>query len=560
VSTRSASPPATSPLDVSRHRSPGAAERWVSSPIALTLLVVLAIAVRTWAYAADVSLALDEILLSRNILGLSLRDLLLEPLRLDQVAPRGFLLVEKLAVMAFGENERALRLFPFLCAIASVFLFRRVAERALVGLAVPFALVLFAVGIPFIQFGVEVKQYAVDAAAALLLLSLVLGLREPNVSSRRLMLVGAVGWIVIWFSQASVIVMGGLGLALAVEWLIARDRATTRALFITIPLWAAASVVAIVAGLRSMTPSTREFMDDFWRGGFMPTPVTSASALRWFWNQTLSAFTDPTLLRYSWPVLFLCLAALGVAVTWRRQRVIALLLAGPFAVAVVAAVAHQYPLRGRLMFYLMPALLVTIAAGAEWIRDRLASVHPVLGASAMTALLVPAALGLVRDHPPYEIEHHRTVLAYLQKNRKPGDRVHVFPLSRMGVLFYGARYDLKLSDWTTAACDRNETRPYLRDVDQYRGANRVWLLTSGSRPYRSARAAVRDYLGKIGTKRDSLVLESLTGTVSLEMYDLSDSTRLQAADAESFPVQPMPKDPRPGCRPWIRPSPADSLR
>src|SRR5215207_1474582 len=355
-----------------QHDRTSRVERWVASPTALTTLVVLAIAVRTWAYAADVSLALDEILLSRNILGLSLRDLLLQPLRLDQVAPRGFLLVEKLAVMAFGENERALRLFPFLCAIASVFLFRRVAERALNGVAVPFALALFAVGIPFIQFGVEVKQYAVDAAAALLLLHLALGLREPNASTRHYVLVGAVGWIVIWFSQASVIVMGGLGLAIAIEWLIARERVSARALLITVPLWAAASVVAIVAGLRSMTPSTREFMDDFWRGGFAPVPVVSGAALRWFWNQLLSAFTDPTLLRYSWPALFLGVAAVGIVATWRRERAIALLLIGPFVVAIVAAVAHQYPLRGRLMFYLMPALLLAVASGAEWIRGRLA--------------------------------------------------------------------------------------------------------------------------------------------------------------------------------------------
>jgi hypothetical protein len=364
---------------------------------------------------------------------------------------------------------------------------------------------------------------------------------------------------VIWFSQASVIVMGGLGLAIAVEWLFSRDRASGRALVSTIPMWAAASVVAIVAGLRSMTPSTREFMDDFWRGGFVPTPVTPVGTIRWLWTQALSAFTDPTLLRYSWPALFLCIAAIGVVALWRRRRDVALLLIGPFSVAMVAAVAHQYPLRGRLMFYLMPALVVTIAAGAEWIRQDAGSVHRALGAVTMAALLGPAVMGLVRDHPPYEIEHHRAILGYLQQHRQPGDRVHVFPLSRMGVLFYGPQYGLELSDWETSVCDRNATRPFVRDIDKYRGEPRVWLLTAGNRAYSSARSAVRGYLNAIGTKRDSLVLPSLTyGTVSLELFDLSDSTKLRTTDAESFPVQPMATDPRPGCRPWIRPSATDS--
>jgi hypothetical protein len=153
------------------------------------------------------------------------------------------------------------------------------------------------------------------------------------------------------------------------------------------------------------------------------------------------------------------------------------------------------------------------------------------------------------------------VYAYLQQKRQAGDIVHVFPLSRVGALFYGPRYGLNHGDWSTSICDRNNTRPYIRDVDRYRGAPRVWLLTTGTRPYRSARAAVRGYLNAIGIKRDTLVLPSLTlGSVSLELYDLSDSTRLRTADAESFPVQPMPTDPRPGCRPWISPGPLDSLR
>ena len=117
----------------------------------LTVLVVIGVALRVWAYAANTSLWLDEILLARNIIALPLRDLITQPLLLDQVAPRGFLLVEKLAVLTFGDRELALRLFPFLCGIAGLFLFRRLAERALDGLAVPFAVALFALGIRFIS-------------------------------------------------------------------------------------------------------------------------------------------------------------------------------------------------------------------------------------------------------------------------------------------------------------------------------------------------------------------------------------------------------------------------
>ena len=99
----------------------------------LVLLIVLGIAIRAWAYFSNVSLWLDELLVSRNILGLPLSHLLTKPLLLDQVAPRGFLLFEKLAVDTLGRNELALRFFPFVYSVASVVVFQRLTNRALGG-------------------------------------------------------------------------------------------------------------------------------------------------------------------------------------------------------------------------------------------------------------------------------------------------------------------------------------------------------------------------------------------------------------------------------------------
>jgi hypothetical protein len=87
-------------------------EREFREPRLMTSIVMLGVALRLWAYVANTSLYLDEILLTRNILDLPIRQLLSQPLLFDRVAPRGFLLVERIAVMTFGQNELALRLFP----------------------------------------------------------------------------------------------------------------------------------------------------------------------------------------------------------------------------------------------------------------------------------------------------------------------------------------------------------------------------------------------------------------------------------------------------------------
>jgi hypothetical protein len=69
--------------------------RALTAPRTLTTLVLIGVVLRFWAYLADTALYLDEILLSYSILNLPLVDLLTRPLPLDQVAPLGFLLVER---------------------------------------------------------------------------------------------------------------------------------------------------------------------------------------------------------------------------------------------------------------------------------------------------------------------------------------------------------------------------------------------------------------------------------------------------------------------------------
>lgn len=538
-------------------RAPAAA---LTGPRLTTLLVLLGVALRAWAYLADTSLWLDEILLARNIIALPPGELVGRPLYLDQVAPAGFLLLEKLAVTVLGPGERALRLFPFLCAVGGLLLFRRLAERTLDGPAVPSAVALGAIAIPFIRYASEVKQYEVDAAAAVLLLLLAVELREREPSTRALLLAGVAGLAIAALSQAAVLVMAGIGLAFLVQWLLRRDRASARVLLVTMPVWAVAAGGATALGMRAMTRSTREFMHQFWRQGFLPWPPSWPGTPEWLWAQLQSVFTEPALLRYPWPPLYLAISVVGIAALWRQRRQVALLLLGPFTAALAAAAAGQYPFRGRLILFLVPGLLLAIAAGLEWLRQALGRLHPAAGWAAMLGLLALPVAALVQLRPPYDIEHHRTTLAYLARHRRPGDAMHVFPLQRIGVLFYGARFGLQSGEWTTAVCDRHDTRAYLRDVDRYRGRSRLWLLSARPRAFRVASPAVRQYLAEIGVKRDSLLVPSLTfDTVALELYDLSDSTRLPRSSAETFPVPPMPTDQRPGCRLWARPSPSDTF-
>jgi hypothetical protein len=514
-------------------------------------LVLLGAVLRLWQWAGEGSLWLDEIAIARNVEALTTLELITGPLAFDQVAPAGFLAAVKLSTLAFGNGERALWLFPLLCGLASLVAFRALAERTLRGVAAPLAMGLFAIALAPVRYSAEVKQYGIDALAAIVLTLIALDLRAAPRSTARLVAAGLAGLVVIWFSQASAMVMPGLGAGLAIAWLLDRDRATARALLITMPLWAIGSLTALIVAERSMTPSTRAFMHDFWSAGFLPLPPRPSTALPWLWERISGLFGDPWTLRYPLPWVFVLLAALGIAVLWRRHRDAALLTAGPFVLTVLVSAAQEYPFRQRLIVFLIPSALIAAAAGAGWLVEAASRRARAAGFAVAALAIAPAVFAIVEARIPARVDSYLPVYAYLQAHRRPGDAVYVSWLANSSAIYYGPRYGLARNDFQLGACSRSDVRVYLRDADRFRGRNRVWVLMKNGPAIRVQNGAVRSYFETIGVRRDILSVRSaVTDPLTLELYDLSDPARLRRASAATFPVVPIPKYPRTGCRDW----------
>ena len=136
--------------------------------IALALGIAGAL-LRLWQYLGRGSLWIDEAAIARNVVARS-RAQLLQPLDYAQIAPKGFLLLEKLATDVFGAGEHALRLYSILTALAALPLFYALARRVLGENGALLAFALFAVlGRP-IYYAAEAKQYGGDIFFACLLL------------------------------------------------------------------------------------------------------------------------------------------------------------------------------------------------------------------------------------------------------------------------------------------------------------------------------------------------------------------------------------------------------
>jgi hypothetical protein len=531
-------------------------------PAFLWTLVAIGAALRIFQYASDTSFWFDELSLVRNIVHMSEAQLATEPLRYDQVAPVGFLVAEKAISRALGESDLAFRALLLPVGLAALVLFVPLARRLLDGYAVPFAVAMFAIGAPFIRYCAEVKQYGIDMASVIAMSLVTLRLRDPDADTgARCVAAGLLGAVLVWFSQATILILAGLGGALLLAWLIERDAPTARALRIAVPIWAAACVAGLVVAQRLVSSSTQAFMDQFWRlrGGFPPWPIRKAGDLVWPWNRVRELFAEDMLLRYPWPALYAVLAGIGLIVLWRRRRAGAFVLLGPFAAAVFASVAQQYPFRARLVLYLAPAFVLVVAQAAESLRAFASRWHPALGFACLAALFAGPASSFVRFPPPYFVEDHKSVLAYVREHRQPGDVVFVYPYEIEAVERYGAEYGLAPGDYEVGQCSKNDRRAFLRDVDRYRGRARVWFIGGAVPPFQPPRQTVEAYLSTIGVPLRSIVVPGARpiAPVSAILFDLSDRKRLEAASAETFPmVKPPAGSPMAfplNCGTWVEP-------
>ncbi len=93
------------------------------------------------------------------------------------------------------------------------------------------------------------------------------------------------GMLAIWFSHPALFVLGGLGLALFIPALRAKDTRKIITLFLIAAVWGLSLAALYFVNLRQL--ASHQFFLDFWRDGFLPH---DPSALRWL----ASASTRPS--------------------------------------------------------------------------------------------------------------------------------------------------------------------------------------------------------------------------------------------------------------------------
>ena len=183
----------------------------------LWAFIVIGLLARCVRYLAVFPLWEDECFLCVNLVDRGYGDMF-RALEYGQVAPVLFLWIELTLVKLFGFNELSLRLFAFICSVASLFLFRHVAVRLLRGTSLLVAVGVFAVAYPGIRYAAEAKQYGSDMFVGLCLLAIAVEwwtATKAQQSSRGLWALVAVVPFAIALSFPGIFAAGGVSLFVA---------------------------------------------------------------------------------------------------------------------------------------------------------------------------------------------------------------------------------------------------------------------------------------------------------------------------------------------------------
>lgn len=523
------------------------------------VVVVFGIVMRLRQFLANRSLSQDEGMLALNIVNRSFSGLFRQ-LDFLQGAPAGFLVLEKVAVNAFGNDESSLRLLPFIAGSVAVALIVFLARETVAPAAVPLAVALFALSSPLIDWTPHAKPYVVDVLLTVAVLWVALRLLHRSDGLWPKLHFAVVGAVAVWFSFASVFVLAGASTVLVGGALVRRSwRLAAELTAASAPWLIGFSLFAFT--LLGNLGRLQEF-------GCVSCPeavgaVSSSPSQVEKWRGSLGEFryitgvghflerggTDAGLLIF-FVALGFCVLGLRSLVARRPQA--GLLLLAPLVFMLVAWALHKYPVLGRTQLFLVPSFVLLAAEGIRYAmakarRDAVRVLAAACGAIVVLSIAVPSLKHLA--NPPH-VEDLKPALAYLGRRERPGDTLYVYYTAQYQLRYYlecgcsGSAFERAkrtgLVPYRPGPGGKDEFAPallsvpprlivpayrgrdpaaYLPGLDALRGRRRVWFLISSLETPRT-RFLLHE-LDRRGTRRSSFSLGDGKDKVGAYLYDMT---------------------------------------
>jgi hypothetical protein len=174
------------------------------------------------------------------------------------------------------------------------------------------------------------------------------------------------------------------------------------------------------------------------------------------------------------------LYVVGSISLYRRDNIALAALSLPIFFTFLAAFLGKYPVTDRLILFMIPLLLIPVAAGIEELLKLLSPspfrlACPILVLIIFFQPLVETSNYLTRPKLKEEI---RPVIEHIHANWQDGDMIYVYYGALKQFKYYQPRYNFQESDYILGIESRYEWINYLPDLNKLQEHRRVWLLFS----------------------------------------------------------------------------------
>jgi len=387
----------------------------------IVVILIFGILLRLTYYFQDYDLIIDEANIARNLFERNFAALFW-PLSYEQYAPPVFLWIEKCFTLLMGYGEKALRLYPLLCGIASLFVFYKILSRRLPIHAYWYPLALFSMGNIYIKYSAQVKQYMPDLLIALLLIwaALIIDTEKMKKSKFILFWSGA-GSLAVWSSMSSVFILAGIGCYYGWQCWKKNVGKLIWPIWIPVFIWIGQFLIYYVLVLKAQISSDylQHYHDDYFLFLF---PSGSAE---WRHNGTrllsvMSQMGGFTVIALVFNTLLL---GIGVYQIIRKKTGWIWLFGFPIVLVVAAAALRQYSLIERLILFMLPLGLVLTGFGMETImQQKNKIIKVVICIVSLVVIKNESMLGIFRQY--YGFHEITFGMSYLKDHHVDG--AHLF--------------------------------------------------------------------------------------------------------------------------------------
>jgi hypothetical protein len=395
-------------------------------------LLIAGVVLRLYIYLQNRDLIIDEANVARNIYERGFIALL-KPLYYEQYAPPVFLWVTKFNTLLLGMGELALKIYPLLCGLASLWLMFKLLKNYIPVKAVWYPVSLMAFSPILIRYSSELKQYMPDVFIALLLVWLALNISISTMSRLRFAIIWIlIGTIAVWSSMPSVFMLAGVGCYYGWQLLQTKQYKLIMLPAIVSLVWVVQFAIYYLLILQEQANS--QYLQNFHQYDFL---FATPSGIK-EWEHNWRVFSE-LMIRFEgyYPYVHninTAFLVIGVIMLVRKATAKSILLIIPVLALCVAAALNQFSMMARVSLFIIPVLIIIVGYGfAQY--TQLKSVW--LKGIILLAGVYAAGCNIAQlTKEPFKYEELTTGMRYVQDKHMPGYTVFLYHSAVPSFIYY----------------------------------------------------------------------------------------------------------------------------